>query len=290
MLTITKTAGNIWTHNTTGISKGYAKWNIDTEEFMLFAENGQAPIKTYEVSEISLVDESVDPVVTYPTYATVLELITQLKSLSYVGFDSGGSAGDAADLISTDPGNRIILGSDSLLKVAPQIQDTTSIPITLSYVDNTSNFSTLLHASYTATSRHFSFENYNNDAWVSGNGLNTNQRIICMFGGNLKSLKSIYYLNGFSNVNSLTPLNTNRGIKNCIIYAITADITPTTAYGVTTGDFQSIYTGVLNQQTDVTYLHSIVLGAGQPCYGFVIDAADNYGGSLMSIRRLIATQ
>ncbi len=296
MLTIKKTAGNIWTHNVTGISKGYVKWNTSTEKFMLFAENGQAPIQTYEVSEITLIDDTTTT--TYPTFTTVLALVTQLKSLSYVGFPSeGGAVGslnDLTDVTIASPSNNQVLKYNSTTSLwengAAISQDTTGAIIPISFADCTSNFSTLLHNSYTAKVGHFDFENYNNDAWVSGNGINTNQRLTYMFGGNSFPLKSIYYLNGFSNVNSLTILNSNRGIQNCVIYAITANVTPTTTYGVTTGDFQSIYSGTLTQQTTVSLLSSVILTTPVDCYGFVIDAADAYGGTLMSIRRVIAKQ
>lgn len=193
------------------------------------------------------------------------------------------------DLISDDADNTLELGEDGKLYVAES--DTVSGGSTLTninipYTACTSNLSGLLHTNYTTNATAFKFDNYNNDAWVAGNGINTNQRLVYYFGGEQYNLKEIHYQNGFQNSNSLTTSNSTFGINNVVVYALVNNTLPSTSHGVVTGDLTSIYTGTLTQQTLSTLYYQISILAID-CYGIVIDATDTHGGSYMSLRRLI---
>jgi lysophospholipase L1-like esterase len=79
-----------------------------------------------------------------------------------------------------------------------------------------------------------------NNAWASGNGQTTNQRVIIVF-DNAKSIDQIVFNNGHTSGGT-----TNAGVQNTKIYTSTDAITDTT-YGAAIANSTKIFDGVIDQ-------------------------------------------
>lgn len=281
MLTITKHSAGVWSHNNYIVSKCFVEGNDDTEDFILSKINGQKPIETYNVSVITLVDDTTTT--TYPTFATVNSLLLKLEELKYVGFDFGESS-DPADLISADSPNAIVLGADGKLKVTavgvipPEL-------ITTGYTKAT-DFG---NANFYPKAMFLDVpiqDDANTDIWLASTF--TNQRVIHQFGEGV-ALNKISYVNGTRTVDGS---GEGQGAKTVNIYALNADVDPTFTYGVTDANYTLIFSGDLAQYT-IAQAKSppelTLTSVPALTYGLVYDIMNNHDASgRIEIRRLLA--
>ena len=293
MLIITKKIGNVWEHNVSIDSKGYARGDTSTGGFVFHSPNGQAVIPPFNVSVISLVDETTST--TYPTFATVAALMAQLRAIGYVGFEAGGATIESLNDI-----NNVSIVSpsagQSLLRNAANTGWENGTPLSLAtsqliggVVATQSNQASANYiAQYAVMTLGFSPLGQSKNSWLCN--ATTDQRIVIRFGRTV-SIQKIVILNYFSNTSgSITVVSGtgNAGINNCVIRAITGDESlVTTTHDANLSELTTIYTGVIPQVTDSqdVFLPSITATSGD---GIVIDGDDNHGSpSNMGVRQIL---
>lgn len=283
MLTITKKTGGVWYHGEVMVSKGYAKANTETDDFSFFAPNGQKPIATFNVSVITLVDETTDPTTTYPTFATVEALAEQLKTLGYVGFNEGGAAVEPSELLSTEPNNYSII--DATGKIFTPTPSGISAAV---FLDGTYVSATDINNGQTskwAISPSAIHADAGADRWVAGSA--SQERLIHMFPQGV-NLSKIEYVNGTL---TLAGSSTGVGAKETKVYAITSSgFFPSENYGVTDSNYTLVSDTTLLQYIQA---HSLVRptvplsNVPSTIYGLVYDFLRNHQASgRIEMRRL----
>ena len=275
-LQIIRLQNNVWKHITdngnTILSKASVK--IQDNDFILSNINGQKPIKTFDVSEITLIDETTS--ITYPTFANGEDLAIQLKALGYVGFFNEGDV-IIADLISSDTPQSIELGTDGKLSV----QNVEFIQGTYVSATDINNGQTSLWA----VSSNPINSDLSLDRWVSGGFVN--QRLVHMFGVGV-NLKRIEYVNLTF---TLSGSNTVEGAKDVKVYAITAqNVFPSETYNVIDSNYTLIADTLFEEYTQSQSLIRPTLtlsNVPSVIYGLVYDIANNYSNSgRIQMRRL----
>lgn len=295
MLEIRKISSRAWKHtvDSEGITLSKAVCDIKGNDFILSRINGQKPIDTFNVTQITLIDDTTST--TYPAFATGDALAIQLDALNYVGFYREGDVlanlNDISDVNITAPSNGQVLKYNDSTQLWENQDESgggggTGL-ITTGYTKATDfgNINFYPKAMFQAIPIQ---DDANTDIWLASTAVN--QRVIHHFGEGV-SLDKISYVNGTRSVDGSS---VTFGAKTVTIYAITANIDPAFTYGVTDANYTQIFTGDFAQYT-ISQSKSppelTLTNIPATTYALVYDIANNHTGDnsgRIEIRRLSA--
>ena len=290
-LEIRRLQNNVWQHTTdsgkTILSRASAK--IQDNDFILSNINGQKPIDTFNVSQITLIDETTGT--TYPTFTTGQALAIQLKALSYVGFFEEGDVvaglGDLTDVTITNPSaNQIIkrnAANDGWENAASVTPTSNSRFITGGYAIGT-DINNGLTPRWIMNDFPFQ-EDSGADRWVAGSA--SQERLIHMFSQGV-TLNSIEYVNATL---SIAGSSTGAGARETKVYAInSASFFPSQTYNTIDANYTLISdTSLLEYVQDHALNRPTIPLSNVPVtvYGLVYDFLRNYQASgRIEMRRL----
>jgi len=282
-LTIRKISARSWKHEADqDLILSKAVCDIQGNNFILSRINGQKPIATFNVTDITVIDDTTGT--TYTPFSNGDDLAIQLDALDYVGFYREGDV-IIADLISTDPNNIIEQGTDGKLFAESSGGGSSAGLITTGYTKAT-DFG---NANFYPKSMFLDVpiqDDANTDIWLASTFVN--QRVIHHFGEGVE-LDKITYVNGTRSVDGSS---VTFGAKTVTIYAITANVDPVFTYNVTDANYTQIFTGDFAQYTIAQAKNPPELTLSNipaTTFALVYDIADNHASSgRIEIRRLSA--